>query len=118
MLLHGRVDLGSYSPEAIAEERVLALARKVRYEVASFATFPQAFPGAARVVQGNGEALEAEVLHQRGGPENPMSEADVCDKFRRNASLALPDADVLRLQEGILGLDEREDVRDLVAASS
>ncbi|MET0152793.1 MAG: MmgE/PrpD family protein [Candidatus Binatia bacterium] len=117
MLLHGRVDLGSYSPEAIAEERVLALARKVRYEVASFATFPQAFPGAARVIQGNGEALEAEVLHQRGGPENPMSEADVCDKFRRNAALALPDAAVLRLQEGILGLDEREDLRDLVAAS-
>ena len=46
-----------------------------------------------------------------------MSEADVCDKFRRNATLALPDAAVLRLQEGILGLDEREDVRDLVAAS-
>jgi 2-methylcitrate dehydratase PrpD len=117
MLLHGRVDLASFHPEAIAEERVLALARKVRYEVASFATFPQAFPGAARVVLRGGEALEAEVLHQRGSPENPLSEADVCDKFCRNAALALPDAAVRRLQEGILALDERDGVRDLVAPS-
>jgi 2-methylcitrate dehydratase PrpD len=117
MLLHGRVDLASFRPEAIVEERVLALARKVRYEVASFATFPQAFPGAARVVLRGGEAFEAEVPHQRGGPENPMSETEVCDKFRSNAALALPEATVRRLQDAILALDERDGVRDLAAPS-
>src|SRR5919197_3628368 len=32
MLVHGRVGVGSYSDEAIREQRVLDLARKVRYE--------------------------------------------------------------------------------------
>ncbi len=117
MLVHGRVDLASYRPDAIAEEHVLALARKVRYEVGSFATFPKAFPGAARVVLRDGEALEAELLHQRGAPENPLSEAEVCEKFRRNAALALPDDAARRLQEEVLALEQRTDVRDLVAAS-
>ena len=115
MLLHGRVDLASYSAEAIADERVLALARKVRYEVASFPTFPEAFPGAARVVWNDGSAVEGELAHQRGGPENPLTDAEVCDKFRRNASLALRDDAVRRLEHAILTLDERRDVRDLFA---
>ena len=113
MLLHGRVDLASYRPEAIAEERVLSLARKVRYEVASFPTFPQAFPGAARVVLKNGDAFEDELLHQRGSPENPLTEAEICDKFRRNARLILADDTARRLEREILTLGERDVVRDL-----
>jgi len=116
MLVRGRVDLASYAPEAIAEERVLSLARKVRYEVASFPTFPRAFPGAARVVLKNGDAFESELLHQRGSPENPLTEAEVCDKFRRNARLTLADDDARLLEEAILALDLRSDVRDLVSA--
>ena len=117
MLLHGRVDLASYRPEAIDDERVLSLARKVRYEVASFPTFPRAFPGAARVVLKNGDAFEDELCHQRGGPENPLTEGEVCDKFRRNASLALAGNAARRLESAILTLDERDDVRDLAPRS-
>ena len=117
MLVHGRVDLASYRPEAIVDERVLSLARKVRYEVAPFATFPQSFPGAARVVLKNGDAVESELPHQRGSPENLMTEAEVCDKFRRNASLTLADDDARRLENAILTLDERNDVSDLAPGS-
>ncbi len=113
MLVRGRVDLASYRPEAIADERVLSLTRKVRYEVESFPTFPQAFPGAARVVLKNGDAVENELHHQRGSPENPLTDAEVCDKFRHNASLTLADDDARRLENAVLALDERDDVRDL-----
>ena len=79
----------------------------------SFPTFPQAFPGAARVVLKNGDAIENELHHQRGSPENPLTEAEVCDKFRHNASLTLADDDARRLEKAVLALDERDDVRDL-----
>src|SRR5262249_43795770 len=106
-----------YQPGGFAEERVLSLARKVRYEVGSFPTFPQAFPGSARVVMKNGDAFENELRHQRGSPENPLSEAEVCDKFRRNASLALGDDAARRLERAILTLEEKDGVRDLGAGS-
>src|SRR5262249_28810209 len=85
MLVRGKVALGGYSEPAIRDERVLALAARVRYEVTAFATFPKAFPGGARIVLRDGSVLEAELAFQRGGAENPMSDDDVCEKFRANA---------------------------------
>jgi hypothetical protein len=41
----------------------------------------------------------------------------VCDKFRRNAVLVVPDAAVRRLEEGILALEESAGVRDLATPS-
>ena len=113
MLVHGAVDLDSYRDEAIADERVLALAKKVRYEVVSFPTFPRAFPGAARIVLARGGVLEAELLHQRGGPENPMSDDEVRAKFRKNARLALHAEAAARLERAIVELEEHEDVSDV-----
>jgi hypothetical protein len=46
-----------------------------------------------------------------------MTEAEVCDKFRRNASLTLADDDARRLENAILTLDERNDVSDLAPGS-
>ena len=42
--------------------------------------------------------LEAELAHQRGGPENPLRDADVRAKFRANARLAIGEDDVTRLE--------------------
>jgi 2-methylcitrate dehydratase PrpD len=111
MLVHGRVDIASYCAEAIADERVLSLAARVHYEVAPFATFPQAFPGGARIVLRDGQALEAELAHQRGAPENPLAAAEVREKFRTNARLALDEASVERLERAVLTLEEAPDVR-------
>jgi hypothetical protein len=65
----------------------------------------------------NGDAFENELRHQRGSPENPLTEAEVRDKFRRNASLTLADDAARRLERAILMLDERDGVRDLGAQS-
>jgi 2-methylcitrate dehydratase PrpD len=114
MLVHGRLDLQSYRDEAIADERVLALASRVRYEVADFPTFPKALPGGARIRLADSRVAEAELAHQRGGPENPMSEADVRAKFRGNARLALTEDDAWRLERQILTLETQEDARGIL----
>ena len=38
MLVHGRVNLRTYQDDSLADERVLALARRVTYETADFPT--------------------------------------------------------------------------------
>jgi 2-methylcitrate dehydratase PrpD len=114
MLVHGRVGLATYTPEALADERVLDLARKVRYETKEYASYPAAFPGGVTIRLRDGGTLEAEMTHQLGAPENPMSEAQVRDKFRENAALA--GGGFERLEETVLALDEAADVRGLLAA--
>jgi 2-methylcitrate dehydratase PrpD len=112
MLVHGDVDLGSYRQEAIGDERVLELASKVRYEVVDFPTFPKAFPGGARILLRDGRVLEAEIPNQRGGPENPMSAAEISVKFRKNARLALPGESADRLEHLVLTLERQHDARE------
>jgi len=51
MLVHGRVGVTTYTPEALSDTRVLELARKVRYETKEYASYPAAFPGGVRIVE-------------------------------------------------------------------
>ena len=115
MLVHGRVDLTTYTPAALADPRVLALARKVRYETREFASYPAAFPGGVRITLHDGRTLEADFPHQLGAPENPMSAEQVREKFRENAAFAGDGFD--ELEQAILTLEQAADIRGLLAAS-
>jgi 2-methylcitrate dehydratase PrpD len=113
MLVHGRVGLATYTPEALADERVLGLARKVRYETTEYASYPAAFPGGVRIVLRDGERLEADLPHQLGAPENPMSAEQVREKFRENALLA--GGSFAALEEAVLDLEHRDDVHAVLS---
>ena len=117
LLLRGKVDLSTYTDDAITDQEVLELASKVSYEVKEYETFPRALPGGVRIRTRDGQVLEAELPYQRGGPENPMSADEVRDKFRTNASLALDRGDVERLEETIMTLEGRDDLAGLQALS-
>jgi 2-methylcitrate dehydratase PrpD len=114
MLVNGSAGLAAYSDEAIADRRVLDLARRVRYETKEYATYPAAFPGGVRITLRDGSVLEAELPHQRGGPENPLGDDEVRAKFRENSRLACGEAYVEALEDTILHLDEQDSVRGLL----
>jgi 2-methylcitrate dehydratase PrpD len=116
LLVHGRVDLDSYRPETIGDPLVIALARRVRYQVEAFPTFPKAFPGAASIRLRNGRRLEAVLPHQRGGPENPMSDDQVIAKFRANARLGLGADAAQTLETAILAIEDRPDLGQALVA--
>ena len=115
LLVRGHVAVADFTDEAIGDPAVLAVAQKVRYETKPYPTYPQAFPGGAVVRLANGTSFEADYPHQKGGPENPLSPGEVREKFRDNASLALPDAAVEALEEALLSLDELDDVAAALA---
>ena len=113
MLVHGRVGLATYTPDALADDRVLGLARKVRYEIKEYASYPAAFPGGVRIVLGDGETLDADLPYQLGAPENPMSAEQVQEKFRENAALA--GGSFESLEEAVLDLDHRDDLHAVLS---
>ena len=118
LLVRGHVAVGDFTDEAIADPTVLTVASKVRYETRDYPTYPQAFPGGVAVRLADGTTFEADYPYQKGGPENPLSPAEVCDKFRENASLALGHAAVARLEEALLSLDEQDDLAGVLAPLS
>src|SRR5262249_11052879 len=115
LLVRGHVGVSDFTEAAIADPDVLALAAKVSHEPREFATYPEAFPGAARLVLASGETLERELPYQKAAPENPWSPADVRAKFRANAELALPADLAIALEAAILTLDEQDDVTAALA---
>jgi len=110
MLVRGHVSVSDFSDEAIADPAVLAVAGKVRYETPEYPTYPQAFPGGVRVTLADGSTLERDFPHQKGGPENPMSDDEVREKFRLNAELALPADAVDALEAATLAFEQQDDL--------
>jgi 2-methylcitrate dehydratase PrpD len=118
MLVHGQVGVRTYGDEAIADPRVLALAAKVRHETREYDSYPAAFPGGVRITTADGRVVEADLAYQRGGPENPMTADEIRAKFRENAALALGDGAAEALEEAVMSVEERDDVRGLLATAA
>ena len=104
MLVFGKAGLEEFSEKAIHNSQVLALAQKVRYELDPTIDYPRHFVGHVRVRLKDGKLLEENQPHPRGGLESPIPPEEIEEKFRANATLALPRTKV----EKVLGL-----VRDL-----
>ena len=118
MLVHGRVDLTTYTDDVLHDQDVLELAQKVRYEGRGFETYPRAFPGATRIRTTDGRTLEAELAYQPGAPQNPLSDGQVRQKFRDNASLALDDVTVESVEAAISSLEGASDLPAMLARLS
>ncbi|HET9885166.1 MAG TPA: hypothetical protein VFS81_25740 [Candidatus Binatia bacterium] len=67
MLIRGRAGLEEFTDEAIHEPSVLALARKVRYELDSTIDYPRHFSGHVKIRLADGSVLEANQAHPRAG---------------------------------------------------
>jgi 2-methylcitrate dehydratase PrpD len=83
--VHDGVGLDSFSEEAVHDERVRALAANIRYEIDPKNPYPNAFTGHIRATLKDGRVVEERQPHFRGGANEPLSRAELDDKFHRNA---------------------------------
>ena len=68
--------------------------------------FPHQFPAVLRVRTRDGRDLVAEVLANRGGPDRPLSYAELAAKFRDNAGGLLDESTALDIERAVAGLDQ------------
>ena len=90
MIVRGRAGLDEFTEEAIRDSAVLDLARRIRYELDPTIDYPRHFSGHVKVFMNDGMVLEENQPHPRGGFEDPLPPAEIEEKFRANARLALP----------------------------
>ena len=82
----GNAGLDAFTEERVRDPRLLALAGKVRYEIDPDNPYPNEYTGHVRVKLKDGKVLEERQPHLRGGAHEPLSRADVEDKFRHNCA--------------------------------
>jgi 2-methylcitrate dehydratase PrpD len=83
--VHGGVGLDAFTDAAVRNETVLALAAKVKYVIDPDNPYPNAFTGHIRAVLNDGRVVEERQPHFRGGANEPLTRADIEEKFALNA---------------------------------
>ena len=83
--VRGNVGLSDFSDAAVKEPAVVALARKVRYQIDPGNPYPNNFTGHIQAKLRDGSVIEERQPHMRGGAHEPLSRQDIEDKFMLNA---------------------------------
>jgi 2-methylcitrate dehydratase PrpD len=118
MLIRGRAGLEEFSDDAIRDPEILALAKKVRYELDPTIDYPRHFSGHVKIRLADGTVLEENQPYPRGGYEDPLPPGEIEAKFRANARLALPAAKIDTIVDAVGRLEELSSIRlvgDLLA---
>jgi len=88
--VRGRAGLEEFTDNAIEDSTLLKLAARIRYQLDPTIDYPRHFSGHVKVIMADGKVFEENQPHPRGGLEDPLPPAEVEEKFRANARLALP----------------------------
>jgi 2-methylcitrate dehydratase PrpD len=105
--VHGGVGLGAFTESAVRDEKVLALAAKVKFVIDPDNPYPNNYTGHIKATLKDGSVVEERQPYLRGGAQEPLTRQDVTDKFALNAqhggwSKSQGDA-ALRLLAGLYG---------------
>lgn len=91
---------------AVAPERRDLMARiRVESDPACDEIFPWQFPAILSVRTTDGRVLEERVLTNRGGPDRPLTDAEILAKFTDNAATAVPGEQIARFRRLVDDLD-------------
>jgi 2-methylcitrate dehydratase PrpD len=117
-LTYGKVLIKDYTLPALSDEAVLAVAEKVSPQYDSSLPTRSVPPARMEIVTKDGRTLKSDdVLVAKGHPDNPMSFAELADKFRDCASHSAGTLDsdaVERAIELCANLETVSDISDLV----
>jgi 2-methylcitrate dehydratase PrpD len=81
----GNVGLDAFTDQAVRDEQARALAAKVRYRIDPQNPYPRNFTGHIRALLDDGRIVEERQPHLRGGVLEPLTRAELEDKFVHNA---------------------------------
>jgi 2-methylcitrate dehydratase PrpD len=80
----GGAGLAAFTEKTVHDERILALASKVRYVVNPNDPYPKAYTGHVRMTLKDGRVLEERQPHIRGGAQEPLTRGEIEAKYLGN----------------------------------
>lgn len=110
-MVRGSMGKHAYSPEALADPAINALADKVVYEAhASLSADPKKAGAHVSIRLNDGSRFEHVIDSVRGTRANPISEADYIRKFRSNADGVIAPGKIDEAIDRLMQLDKLDDV--------
>ncbi|MET8307880.1 MULTISPECIES: MmgE/PrpD family protein [unclassified Micromonospora] len=82
------------------------------------AIFPNQFPAVLRIRTRQGTDWTEEILTNRGGPDRPLSDAELATKFRDNVTGRLPAATIAGIEAEVARLDQATGIDVLMALAA
>lgn len=111
----GHLGVSSFEAKRLDDQGLLALAARVRYTPDPDSAFPRTFPGWVTVRTRDGRSLESRIPANRGGPDAPLTRAELMAKFRDNAARVFPPAHVRALESAVLELERARELGPMLA---
>jgi len=116
IVVKGHAGLAEFTDTAVRDPDVLGLASRVTYELDPTIDYPRQFVGDVEVTLADGRRLRERQDRPRGGPDAPLTRAELEAKFRGNAGLALPAARADAIIAAVRALPGASSLKDLSAA--
>ena len=116
IMVKGRAGLAEFTDAAVRDPDVLRLASRVTYEIDPTIDYPRQFVGDVELTLADGHRLRERQDRPRGGPDAPLTLAEIEAKFRGNAGLALPAARAEAIIAAVRALPGASSLKDLIAA--
>jgi len=114
-LTDGRVRLGAFAPERLADPALRALMARVeaRVDDAAEAAFPRARAAVVEIETTDGRRLGERAHTRKGDPDDPLSDAELDDKYRELVAPRIDAAAAARLLDCLWRLDRLDDMAEL-----
>ncbi len=102
-----------FSPKKYSDPRVRKLIEKVVFE--GDKAIDQLFfcAGSSEIVMKDGRKYRCEVTYPKGHPRNPMTDAEIVDKFRSMAVKVMDEKQVTKVVRTVFELERLEDIQTL-----
>ncbi len=113
--MDGPVRLGAFTPERLGDPGLRDLAARVeaRVDAAAEAAFPRQRAAVVEIETTDGRRLGHRAHTRKGDPDDPLSDAELTDKYRELVAPVLDDAAATRLLDCLWRLDRLDDVAEL-----
>jgi 2-methylcitrate dehydratase len=115
-LMDGQVGLEQFSEERIADPALRDLMSRITVARSAELTreYPEGIPNLLEVTTRSGQTHARKVTYPRGHARNPMSDAEVEEKFRRLAAPVLPGERLTRALDTLWHLEDVTDIGELM----
>ena len=116
--LREQFGLAELEDEVLGDPNILDLCARVSYEPEPDSAYPDYFSGAIDIYTNDGRQLHHREQMNRGSAENPMSDNDIIDKYRDNATRTISAEDAERVMQLVLALEQESNLEPLAHALS
>lgn len=114
--LREKFGLAELEDDVICDPEILELCSRVSFADDPESAFPGYFSGAIEVETQDGTIIKHREQINRGATENPLSDADIEDKFFGNATLTISKSQAEQLLDIVMNLDKQDNLHYLAKA--